>query len=194
MPRNANETKARILEAAFREFVDHGRAGARVDRIAEKACCNKSMIYQYFGNKDSLFDALIEQQTNMTADLSDASFGTVEAAISGISSMVTEDMVRFSTWEALEGRGKNIPGEKERRKVWRSLIDQVQGFIDSGQLPSRLKATHLELAGCALFIFPAAFPQITKLIIGRSPHNPTFQAEWREFLGEVLKMVTSHKN
>lgn len=189
MERNAEKTKSRILEAAFREFVEYGRAGARVDRVADRAGCNKAMIYQYFGNKDALFDALIERQTNMTADVSNSSFATIEDAIESISNMVTEDMVRFSTWEALEGRGKNIPAEQERRKVWRSLIDQVQEFIDSGQLPSKLDAEKLELAGCALFIFPTAFPQLTKLITGSSADDPKFQGEWRVFLGDVLNVV-----
>lgn len=55
--RNADRTKARILAAAIEEFAARGIAGARVDRIAEVAGCNKAMLYAYFGNKDGLFDA-----------------------------------------------------------------------------------------------------------------------------------------
>jgi AcrR family transcriptional regulator len=40
------------------EFAALGIAGARVDRIAGTAGCNKAMIYAYFGNKDQLFDAV----------------------------------------------------------------------------------------------------------------------------------------
>src|ERR1044072_1892211 len=43
-------------------FSEHGLAGARVDRIAELAGANKRMIYAYFGDKDRLYDALIERQ------------------------------------------------------------------------------------------------------------------------------------
>ena len=43
--RNAEATKERILEAALAEFSDHGIAGARVDRIAQAARCNKNLIY-----------------------------------------------------------------------------------------------------------------------------------------------------
>src|SRR2546427_7100221 len=35
-------------------------AGARVDRIAELAGCSKALIYDYFGNKDQLFDAVYD--------------------------------------------------------------------------------------------------------------------------------------
>lgn len=58
--RNAEATRSRILAAATTEFAEHGLAGARVDRIADAAEANKSLIYSYFGNKGALFDAVIE--------------------------------------------------------------------------------------------------------------------------------------
>jgi AcrR family transcriptional regulator len=56
--RDAAETKRRLLTAATEEFAERGIAGARVDRIAAAAGCNKAMIYSYFGSKDNLFDAV----------------------------------------------------------------------------------------------------------------------------------------
>lgn len=56
--RDADATRARILEAAADEFGALGIAGARIDRIAENAAANKAMIYRYFGSKDELFDAV----------------------------------------------------------------------------------------------------------------------------------------
>ncbi|MFT5224221.1 MAG: AcrR family transcriptional regulator [Glaciecola sp.] len=58
--RDAQATKGRILASAVSEFAYHGYAGARVARIADAAQANKSMIYAYFGNKDQLFDAVID--------------------------------------------------------------------------------------------------------------------------------------
>jgi len=58
MARDAEDTKRRLLEAAAAEFADRGIAGARIDRIAAAAKANKALIYQYFGNKDDLFDAV----------------------------------------------------------------------------------------------------------------------------------------
>lgn len=54
-------TKARILEAATSEFAQHGFGGARVDRIAARAGANKRMLYYYFGSKDELFLAALEE-------------------------------------------------------------------------------------------------------------------------------------
>jgi len=58
--RDAEATRARILEAAKREFARNGLGGARVDVIAEKARANKRMIYHYFGSKEGLFQTVIE--------------------------------------------------------------------------------------------------------------------------------------
>jgi AcrR family transcriptional regulator len=56
--RDAADTKRRLLAAATEEFAERGIAGARVDRIADAAGCNKAMLYKYFTNKDSLFDTV----------------------------------------------------------------------------------------------------------------------------------------
>lgn len=58
--RDAEATKARILEAAKREFAKKGLGGARVDVIAEKANANKRMIYHYFESKEALFQTVLE--------------------------------------------------------------------------------------------------------------------------------------
>jgi AcrR family transcriptional regulator len=58
--RDPERTRARILEAATREFSRHGLGGARVDRIAERAGANKRMLYYYFGDKEGLFRAVLE--------------------------------------------------------------------------------------------------------------------------------------
>jgi AcrR family transcriptional regulator len=59
MPRTSASTRARLIAAAIAEFADHGLAGARVDRIAAAAAANKRAIYDYFGNKEGLFDAAL---------------------------------------------------------------------------------------------------------------------------------------
>ena len=59
--RNAERTRAAILDAATQEFARYGLAGARVDRIALRARTNKRMHYSYFGAKDKLFLAVLER-------------------------------------------------------------------------------------------------------------------------------------
>lgn len=54
--RNPADARRRILAAATAEFANYGIAGARMDRVAERAASSKERIYAYFGNKDQLFD------------------------------------------------------------------------------------------------------------------------------------------
>lgn len=58
--RDSEATQARILKAAKKEFAKNGLGGARVDEISERAEANKRMIYHYFGSKEDLFTAVLE--------------------------------------------------------------------------------------------------------------------------------------
>jgi AcrR family transcriptional regulator len=58
--RDADRSQSTILAAARDEFAEFGLGGARMDRIAERAGVDKRLIYYYFENKDSLFQAVLE--------------------------------------------------------------------------------------------------------------------------------------
>ena len=59
--RDPGRTRAAILDAATQEFTAKGLAGARIDTIAKRAAANKRMIYHYFGDKEGLYLAVLEQ-------------------------------------------------------------------------------------------------------------------------------------
>ena len=59
--RDADRSQSTILAAAREEFSLYGLAGARMDRIAERAGLNKRLIYYYFEDKERLFQAVLEQ-------------------------------------------------------------------------------------------------------------------------------------
>lgn len=54
-------TMAEILAVATHEFADKGLAGARIDQIAAATRTSKRMIYYYFGSKDGLYLAVLEE-------------------------------------------------------------------------------------------------------------------------------------
>ncbi len=58
--RDARQTQADILSVATAEFAAKGLAGARVDEIARQTATTKHMIYYYFGSKDGLYRAVLE--------------------------------------------------------------------------------------------------------------------------------------
>jgi AcrR family transcriptional regulator len=54
-------TRTGILEVAYAEFSEKGLAGARIDEIAAATRTSKRMIYYYFGNKEGLYVAVLEE-------------------------------------------------------------------------------------------------------------------------------------
>jgi AcrR family transcriptional regulator len=53
-------TMAEILAVATHEFADKGLTGARIDAIAAATRTSKRMIYYYFGSKEGLYVAVLE--------------------------------------------------------------------------------------------------------------------------------------
>jgi AcrR family transcriptional regulator len=60
----AHATVAFVLEAAAQVLQRSGYARATTNRIAEVAGVSVGTIYQYFPNKDAIFDALIRRETD----------------------------------------------------------------------------------------------------------------------------------
>ncbi len=56
-----DRTMANILQVATAEFADKGLAGARIDEIAALTSTSKRMIYYYFGSKEGLYVAVLEE-------------------------------------------------------------------------------------------------------------------------------------
>lgn len=57
--RNPEKSKRDILMAAERLFAGKGIYGTRMDEIAKEANINKRMLYEYFGNKEDLYKAVL---------------------------------------------------------------------------------------------------------------------------------------
>src|SRR3569833_2106239 len=128
-------TRARRLEAAHAEFVAHGLAGARVERIAKAAGANKQGIYAYFGSKEALFNAVLTARfRGLTAmvpftpgalgawagALFDAYVADPETALDAL--MITLSAAR--TWSATPAaiRNPQHSDETERRSRHRSAV------------------------------------------------------------------------
>ena len=57
---NPARTMSDIIAVATAEFADKGLSGARIDAIAEQTQTSKRMIYYYFGSKEGLYIAVLE--------------------------------------------------------------------------------------------------------------------------------------
>lgn len=59
--RNAQATKEKILNMAFKEFAARGYDGARIDAIVARSKVSKNLIYHYFSGKEDLFIQVMER-------------------------------------------------------------------------------------------------------------------------------------
>ena len=59
--RDADKAKADLIASATRQFSDYGFALAGIEGIANPTGLNKKMIYHYFGSKEGLYIAVLEE-------------------------------------------------------------------------------------------------------------------------------------
>ncbi len=182
--RNPERSRERILAAALKEFAAKGFAGARVDFIARRAAINKRMLYHYFGNKEGLFKAVLRRKIaerqawaeNLSGDPAESLPFWFEAACKDA------DWVRLLEWEALQGNAEKVIDEKQRRAATARGLERIRQRQARGQISAEFDPRHVMLAMRSLTMFPAAFPQLTRLIMGRPVSDPKFQKERAGFL------------
>lgn len=74
MPRNAGQTRLRILTAAQRQFFQRGFARVGMNDVAKSAGLTKRTLYLHFGSKDALLEAMLEHQRALSERTFRASF------------------------------------------------------------------------------------------------------------------------
>ena len=128
----AVDTPRRILDAAADEFAERGLAGARVDRIAERAGANKQRIYAYFDSKDRLFDRVVEDRIEQLLDA--VPFDAVDLPGYAVRlwefNLAHPSLVRLLLWHALERPGEQLThaASSHARKV--AALRAVRGDDD----------------------------------------------------------------
>ena len=102
--RNAEATRERILDAALAEFSAHGIAGARVDRIAHAAGCNKNLIYVYFTDKETLFTTVLRKHLLRVHEEYPFTPDDLPGYVAKVFdfAMANPDLMRLLAWSALE--------------------------------------------------------------------------------------------
>lgn len=138
--RDAEATRARILQAAKTEFARLGLGGARVDQIADQAQANKRMIYHYFGSKEDLFQYVLEEAyldiRNAEQELRLAHLPPRDAL---------EKLVRFTWSYYLDNpefitlvnsenlhRARHLEGSERVRVASRRFTNMVKDILDRG--------------------------------------------------------------
>jgi len=146
--RDADLTRKRIMAAATAEFGRKGLGGARVDEIARRSKSNQRMIYHYFGSKELLFTAVLEEAYS---DIRAAEQKLNLDALRPTEAVAT--LVRF-TWNyyldhpeflslvnsANLHRARHIKGSAVVRKVTDNFITMVKAILDRGVAAGEFRA------------------------------------------------------
>jgi AcrR family transcriptional regulator len=149
--RNPQATKARLVAAATEEFAAHGIAGARIDRIEAAANANRALIYSYFGNKDGLFDAVMD--ASVARVLAEVPFTSED--LPGYAGRLFDFLIanphllRLATWHRLErvGTGHDTPGLTDSHRVNTAAVADAQARHEA---PSSFAAEDLYVFTLAL--------------------------------------------
>ncbi|MEJ2867752.1 TetR family transcriptional regulator [Actinomycetospora sp. OC33-EN08] len=169
-------TKQRLLDAAVHEFSRHGPEGARVDRVAQRAGVNKERIYQYFGSKQKLFSAVLEQEM---IKLAAAVPLTVEQAadLGEFAGRVYDyhrhypHYLRLLLWEGLDpdpagSEPPAVAAAVERAEHYRENVRAIEVAQAGGALRSDVAAAHLLYVARALAAWWLAVPSAITLMLG----------------------------
>ena len=146
--RDKAATRRAILGAAFAEFSDHGLSGARVDAIARRTGTNVRMIYYYFGSKEGLYCAVLEQTY---ADMREAEHGLQldtlppRAAIEALCGFVFDyheaqpDFARLVSIENIHRAG-HMKHSEVLRGLNTSIVAQIDRILERGRRSGAFRA------------------------------------------------------
>ncbi|MFI6097099.1 TetR family transcriptional regulator [Lentzea sp. NPDC051213] len=168
MVRDKEATKAKLLEAALEEFSQHGIAGARVDRIAAKAGCNKAMIYAYFGSKEGLFDELLRIQIDRVI----AAVPITPEDLPGYAGRLFDfyleqpQLLRLAAYHRLENGFDAIP--KAEEEAYRHKVEAVAKAQLDGKISAAFDASSLLDLVVHMSILAFSTPNANRALVEQS--------------------------
>ena len=188
--RDATATKERILEAAFSEFSTRGFAGSRVDDIADKAQCNKALLYQYFGDKEALFRHVLECKMAGLQTIKENQDSFAEAAGEFFDFYAANPWLpRMHMWEALDFADAPVPNEKERARKYQQHVGRLEEAQDAGTIDPALdpRQTLVSLIGLVQIWFAA--PQTARMICGGNPYSKEALKKRRAHVVDLARRI-----
>lgn len=207
MPRDPEATRRSILASARAEFSAHGLAGARVDRIAANAGCNKERIYSGFGDKEELYrrvlgDMLEEMRLATIVELQEDIAHYVRKSHDFF--RANPSLLRMLLWESLESTGDPVADDQARRDCYRlsarALMPHVTGdpALPAPVFPDPMtgargpdptpEARLLLLTLIGLTAWPLALPTLARVVTADASDTPEGQDAMREF---TVRMATA---
>ena len=191
-------TMADILAVATREFADKGLAGARIDAIAEAMRTSKRMIYYYFGSKEGLYLAVLEEAyrgiraVEAQAHLDDLAPEDALRRLVGHTvdyQWAHPEFVRLVQSENIH-RAKVLTQSKAIRKLNVPAIDGLRRVLERGQkeglFRTGIDAVDLHMSISALAVFNVSNRYTFSLIFQRDMESTVALIARRDSIIEMI--------
>ncbi|MGJ0203405.1 TetR family transcriptional regulator [Leucobacter sp. gxy201] len=196
--RDAERTRAELLAVATEVFAEEGYTGARVDDIADRTSTTKRMIYYYFGGKEQLYLAVLEEAyrgiraAERTLDVS--GLDPIEA-VRRIAEVTFDHHVEheaFIRLVAIENthRGRFIRQIESLRELGRPAVDLLDGILargrGAGEFRSDIDAFDVHLMISSYCVFQIANQHTFGYLFEHPLSEPATRRRLRGMLGDIV--------
>lgn len=141
MTKPARNKEQAILEAAEREFLDKGFAGARTTSIAKAAGVTHAMLHYYFRTKEQLFERILDEKTRLMSQSVLTAFGQPDLPLQerirdGVEShfdfiAANPDLPRFIVNEVFSRPERYEAMRRRIRTIAEGLMHDIQQELDA---------------------------------------------------------------
>jgi len=195
----AQATREAILKAATKVFARHGFAGGRIEQISKAAKSYDRMIYYYFGSKEGLFIAVIEDTYRRFNEAEQGLALDTTQPLAALDAMIRfvwtyyQKNPEFITLLNSENllRGKHI-GKSAKAREYSSpaiaITDRVlQAGVAQGLFRPDLNArdAYLMIASMAYFYLSNRFTLSS--FLGENLEAPEALAHWEAFVIDAVR-------
>ncbi len=192
------KTKRDILSVATKEFAKHGFNGARIDAIAARTSTTKRMIYYYFGGKEALYIAVLEQEY--------ASIRSYEARLE-LDSLEPEQAIRrlteftfdydhahpdFVRLVAIENihHARHLAKSTKIRKVNTTIVDTIESILQRGRrervFAAGVSAIDVHMLMSALCFFHVSNLHTFGTIFRRDFRSPKVRSTHKKMVADFI--------
>jgi AcrR family transcriptional regulator len=196
--RDAERTRAEILDVATSVFADQGYSGARVDEIAARTRTTKRMLYYYFGSKEGLYLAVLERAYAGIRALEqqvDVEHLPPAQALRELAELTFDhheshpDFIRLFSIENIH-RAEHLAGSPALDELAGPALRVLSGILERGRAAGIFRAdvdaldVHMVIS--AFCVFRIANRHTWSAIFRRDMLDPAHRARHRALLGDLV--------
>jgi AcrR family transcriptional regulator len=196
--RDADATRAKILEAALVEFGSRGLPDTRTDDIAARCKVNKRMIYYYFGSKEGLYLAALESVYEELVRLERAIAVEHLDPLAALEAMINlkidyyidnPHFISFLTMENLY-KARNLRKSKKLEAFKTPLTQVIARILERGErlgtFRKNIDPVDLYISICALGFMYFANRHTLGAILGRDLMSPAALDQRRRTIIDIV--------